>query len=168
MKQGNPEIVVSLEDVVAEIDLPNDSWAAYLNRRTGQIVTVTDEHGTLLDGEELEGVSDGQFEGPPQLGDVLESEDWLALPDKFEIHEYRLLERFSLGVEDAEVRAELLQAISGRGAFRRFREVIHERGMAEAWYAYRDQSYEAIAVEWLEANGIAFTRTKRCRSDDGA
>ena len=168
MKQGQSEIVVALEDVVAEMDLPNDAWAAYLNRRTGKFVTVTDEYGTLVDGEEVEGVSDGQLEGPPQMGDALESSDWIALPDKFDIHEYRLLERFSLGVEDAGVRDALLQAIRGRGAFRRFKEVIHERGIAEAWYAYRDQSFEAIAVEWLEANGIAYTRTKRCRSDDGA
>ena len=168
MKQTKPEIVVALDDVVAEMDLPNDSWSAYLNRRTGKFITVTNEDGTLVDGEESDAVLDREVEGSPQLGDALESGDWIALPDKFDIHEYRLLELFSLGVGDADVRAALLQAIRGRGAFRRFKEVIHERGMAEAWYTYRQQSFEAIAIEWLEANGIAYTRTKRSPSDDGA
>ncbi len=167
-KQGKPETVVALDDVVTEMDLPNDSWTAYLNRRTGQFITVTDEDGTLVDGEEPEGLFDRHPDDALHVGEALLSGDWLALPNKFDIHEYRFLERFSLGVEDAQVRAALLQAIRGRGAFRRFKEVIHAHGIAEAWYAYRQQSFEAIAVEWLEANGIAYTREKPSRSDDGA
>jgi hypothetical protein len=150
------------------MDVPNDTWTSYLNRRTGQFITVTDDSGTLLDGQEVEGLPDLQTDDPAQVADALDSGDWLALPDKFEIHEYRLLERFSLGIENPDLRAALLQAIQGRGAFRRFKEVIHERGMAEAWYAYRQQSFEAIAVGWLEANGIAYTRRQGSRNDDGA
>ena len=168
MKQTKPDVVVALDDVVAEMDLPNDSWTAYLNRRTGKFITVTDQQGTLVDGEEPDAVPDREAEGSPQMDDPLESDDWIALPDKFDIHEYRLLECFSLGVEDADVRAALAQAIRGRGAFRRFKEVIHEHGIAEAWYSYRQQSFEVTAIEWLEANGIAYSRTKRTRSDDGA
>lgn len=162
-KQGKSGVVVALEDVVAEMDLPNDSWSAYLNRQTGQLITLTDDDGTLVDGQ-----PEPQPEDPSQVPEMLESNDWVALPDKFDIHEYRIMERFSLGVEDIEVREALLQAIRGRGAFRRFKEVIHERGVAEAWHAYRQQSFEAIAVEWLEANGIPYRRGERSRSDDGA
>jgi hypothetical protein len=89
---------------------------------------------------------------------ALESEDFLALPGKFEIHEYSIMERFCLGVEDSEARDALLQAIRGRGAFRFFKAVIHERGIAEAWYAFRQRALEEIAVEWLEANGVAYSR----------
>ena len=167
-KKGKSEVVVALEDVVAEMDLLNDLWTAYLNRRTGEFVTVTDEDGTLVDSEDAEGLSDWRPEGLPELGEVVDSDEFLALPDKFDIHEYRMMERFSLGVEDEGMREALLGAIRGRGAFRRFKEVVQECGLAEAWYAYRNQSFEAIAVEWLEANGIAYTRTKRPRSDDGA
>jgi hypothetical protein len=159
--------VVALEDVVVEMDVPNDSGTSYLNRRTGQFVT-TDESGTLLDGQEVEGLPDLESDDPTRVADVLDSVDWVALPDKCEIHEYRLMERFSLGVEDPDVRAALLQAIRGRGAFRRFKDVLHERGMAEAWYTYRHQSLEAIAVEWLEASGIAYSRGKGSRSEGGA
>ena len=36
-------IPVSLRLVVDEMDLPNDEWLAYVNRRTGELVTVPDE-----------------------------------------------------------------------------------------------------------------------------
>ena len=36
-------MVVLLQDVVEAMELPNDAWASYLNPKTGEIVTVTDE-----------------------------------------------------------------------------------------------------------------------------
>jgi hypothetical protein len=82
----------------------------------------------------------------------------VALPHKFETHEYSIVERFCTGVKEPGVPEELLRAIRGTGAFRRFKEVIHDHGIAEAWYAFRQQALEAIAVEWLEANGVAYSR----------
>lgn len=44
---------VSLQDVVEAMDLPNTDWQSYLNRDTGEIVTVTDEDRRLVeDGED--------------------------------------------------------------------------------------------------------------------
>jgi len=152
-----------------EMDLPNDSWTAYLNRRTGELVTVTDEDQRLVEGgENPEGLPEWQRETLPKVRDALESDDFLALPGKFEIHEYRIMERFTLEVEKPEIREALLQGIRGRGAFRRFKEVIHERRLTEAWYAYRQLAFEGIAADWLETNGIAYTRERRPESDDGA
>jgi hypothetical protein len=41
MKKISRQVLVSLHDVVAQMDLTNDTWTAYLNRRTGELVTVT-------------------------------------------------------------------------------------------------------------------------------
>jgi hypothetical protein len=162
-------VVVSLHDVVEAMDVLGEEWTAYLNRKTGELVTVTEEERRLVEEEDgPEGVPDWQAEMLPKVREVLESEDFLALPGKFEIHEYRIMERFCLEFEDAGVREVLLRAIRGRGAFRRFKDVLHERGIAEAWYAYREQALEEIAVGWLEANGVAYRRGKRPPGDDGA
>lgn len=151
------------------MDLLNDTWTAYLNRRTGEFVTVTDEDQRLVEaGEDPEDLLEWQRESLSKVREAVESDDCLALPSKFEIHEYRIMERFSLGIEDIGVREALLQAIRGRGAFRRFEKVIYECGIAEAWYAYRQQALEAIAVDWLEAHEIACSREARPPSDDGA
>ena len=168
--KGGLSIMVSLRDVVAEMDLPNDEWTAYLNRRTGELVTLTDDDARLAEQEEEEATDlpDWQQEQLPKVREVLGSDDFLALPDKHEINEYGIMEDFCLGLEDPALRDALLRAIRGPGAFRRFKDAIHDRGVADAWYAYREQALEAIAVEWLEANGIPFSREKRPPGDSDA
>ena len=158
--------VVSLHDVVEHMDIPSDEWTAYLNRRTGELVDVSHEELRLAEAdEEPQELPDWQDEAVSKAREVLDSEDFLALPDKFEIHEYSIIERFCLEVEDPTTREALLRASRGAGAFRRFKEAIHERHVADAWYAYRQQALEQIAAEWLEANGIAFSREKRPPAD---
>ena len=60
-----------------------------------------------------------------------------------------------------ELRNELLYRIRGSGAFRRFKDAIHRYGIAEEWYAYREQVLEEIAVSWLEVRGIAYRREEQ-------
>ena len=47
-------VVVSLQDVVAAMDLPNDEWTSYINPKTGEIVTVTDEDRHLIEDGDLD------------------------------------------------------------------------------------------------------------------
>ena len=67
------------------------------------------------------------------------------------------MERFCLSVDDEDMRDDLCNAIRGRGAFRSFKDKIHEYGIAEDWYQYRDAALRDIAVTWCEAHGIAYT-----------
>ena len=161
--------IVWLDEVIDHMDLPSEEWAAYLNRHTGELVTVTDEDQRPVDSaEDIKDLPEWQSEALPKVREALESDDFLLLPGKFEIHEYRIMEHFSLAVEELEVREELLQAIRGRGAFRRFREVIRGREIQDRWYAFRQQALEDIAIGWLETNDIAYTRGRRTPSDVGA
>ena len=156
---------VALEKVVAEMDLPNDEWTAFLNRRTGELVTVTDEEARAVeDGEEMSDAPDWERDNLPQVREVLASKDYLPLPGRFEIHEYQIMQRFCGEVEDPELRAKLLDSISGRGAFRMFRSVLDEHGVTEIWYKYRQRALEDIAAEWLDAHGIAYTRGQESRN----
>ena len=76
------------------------------------------------------------------------------MPDQFEVDEWRAMERFSQEVEDRAVSDRLLNAIHGRGAFRCFKESVHQLGLADKWDAFRDEHYRTVAKEWCEANGI--------------
>jgi len=87
----------------------------------------------------------------------VETEHYLPLPDRFEINEYHIMERFCLSVDDADIREDLCDAIRGRGAFRRFKDRVQVYGMAEDWYRYRDAALREIARAWCEAHGIAST-----------
>lgn len=160
---------VSLRAIVSEMDAPGDDWTAYLNPRTGEIISVSDEEIALIESdEEPEELDDGSSEWSPEqlakLREVIESGEYLPLPGRDEIDEYQLMRLFAQQQEDARLREELLRALDGRGAFRCFKDVLHRHGRIEEWYAVRDGAFEDVAVMWLEANGIAFERDGRARS----
>ena len=90
-----------------------------------------------------------------KLRTILGSDDWVKVPDlKFELHEYRLMERFAAAQSDERTRERLLDAINGKGAFRRFKDIVFKLDLPDQWFAYRDSAAEALAREWLESEGF--------------
>jgi len=61
------------------------------------------------------------------------------------------MEDFALGVEDPKASARLLDAVQGRGAFRRFRHELYEwqPNLIGDWHAFRDARARQRAIEWL-------------------
>ena len=149
---------VSLKSVVYEIDVLGEEWTAYISKKTGELVTVTEEEANIVDtgGEDDEFIPDWQRETLPKVREVLESDDFVALPDKFEIHEYSIMERFCLSLSDEGLQDELLYVIRGSGAFRRFKDAIYRKEIQDDWYRFRDESIKDIAIDFLESEGIAF------------
>ncbi|MBI1381807.1 MAG: hypothetical protein GC161_12055 [Planctomycetaceae bacterium] len=164
----NPQLPVSLRAVVEEMDVLSDEMTAYVNRHTGELVTLTgDDVRAVEDGvdEEFDDdefdddeLLDGETDESTKVREVLASEDFLPLPSKFDIDEYRIMERFCEQVEDSGLRDDLLRAIRGSGAFGRLKALAQHRGLMDAWYTFRDRALEDIAAEWLDANGIPYTR----------
>lgn len=152
-------VVVSLKDVVDAIDLPNSEWTSYLNPKTGEIVTVTDEDRSLVEDEDLdeEDLPEWQRESLPKVREALESGAFAALPNKFEIHEWAIMENFSASQSSAARHGELLEAIHGAGAFRNFRSAIRRLGMEDEWFRFRQRAFEEIARDWLIAHDVAFS-----------
>lgn len=148
---------VSLQDIVAAMDLPNAEWASYLDPVTGEIVTVTDEDRRLLEeGGGVEGLPAWQREMLPKVREALESERFLQLPTSFDIHEWAIMERFAHSRSTLTERDELLAAIHGAGAFRKFRRSVQELGIEEDWYGFRQSTFEGSAKAWLEAHNIPY------------
>lgn len=148
---------VSLQDVVNELEALLDESTAYLNRKTGEIITISDDDKELVEGEvDLEDLPAWQRDWLTKVQEVLQSDDYIPLPTKFDIHEYEIMRHFCLSIEDDELREELLYAMRGSGAFRRFKDTIYRRGIKEAWYSYRKAAIEDIAIEWLTGQGIAY------------
>lgn len=82
---------------------------------------------------------------------------FLPLPTSFDIHEYSIMERFSRNYPDIVISQELCELIQGRGAFRRFKDAIHQYGIQGEWYTYKEAALIDIAKDWCEEHGIKYT-----------
>ena len=153
-------VQVKLKDIIEGLEFQADECFSYLNTTTGEVVSVTTEE--LQAAEEdapLEDFPDWQHDAIRIAKDIVETDHYLQLPDRFEIHEYQIMEQFCLSVDDEDLRDDLCDAIRGRGAFRRFKDRMQLYGMAEEWYRYRDAALREIAVAWCEEHGIPYTET---------
>lgn len=154
--------IVSLRDVIDEMEMSSDEATAYINRKTGELITLTHEDLALAeDPDEAAEAAEWQKDILPKAREVAASGDFIALPGKFEIHEWSIMERFARSITDAAVNDELQAAVHGGGAFRRFKDAVHRLGIADEWYRFRDVALEEIAIEFLEAHGIELRREPR-------
>ena len=151
---------VQLKAVVEEMEFGGDEWVAYINRRTGELVSFPSE---LLShkGKVKATAADWEAEMAEDCRRVLGSKDFIALPSERDIHEYAIMERFCHSLDSTPTRDRLLDAISGRGAFRRFKDLVQRLDIDQDWYRYRDRAFKKIAADFLEAEGIP------CIDDDG-
>jgi hypothetical protein len=143
---------VRLKDIVEGMEFQSDEMTAYLHRPTGHVVTVSQEAFDAAEHDDQDWVT------PEELAEarrILDREDeYLALPDRFEIDEFRMMERFAVSRQYPHLGDDLLAGLHGRGAFRRFKDAVHRLQLAEEWYAFREHSYEEVARAWCDANGI--------------
>jgi hypothetical protein len=148
----NMDAKVRLSDVRDGMDMQSDEMTTYVHRPTGRVITVSDEAMRAAeDGDE----DDVEPEELAEARGILAREsDYLPLPDRFEIDEYRMMERFAAGISDPSARDEVLDMLRGSGAFRRFKDTVRRLGLDEEWYGYRDRAYEQAARDWCEANGL--------------
>jgi hypothetical protein len=150
--------LVKLTDIIDGLECQSDEGSSYLNTTTGKVVYCTEEELRAAEEEEpLEDFPKWQRDAIRIAGEILETDHYLPLPTKFDIHEYSIMERFCLSVDDDDMRGDLCNAIRGRGAFRRFKDRIHAYGIADEWYRYRDEALRDIAIAWCEENGIRYT-----------
>jgi len=153
-------VQVKLQDILEGMDFQSDEQSAFLNLTTGEVVSITDEELRAAENDEpLEDFPEWQHAAIRIAGEIVATDHYLPLPDRFEINAYRMMERFCLSVDDDDLRDELCDAIRGRGAFRRFKDKVQAYGIAEAWYRYRDAALREIAKAWCEAHGIPYTET---------
>jgi Uncharacterised protein family (UPF0158) len=149
---------VSVRSIVNEMDMLSYDVSAYINKKTGELVSVSEEEAGIIEAgnEDDEFIPEWQKETLPKVREVLESNDFVALPDQFEIDEYSIMKSFCRSLSDEGLRDELLHAIRGSGAFRRFKDAIHHKGIQDDWYRFRDGILKGIAVDFLESEGIAY------------
>lgn len=166
--------VVSLRDLVDELQTLSHESHVYLKKFTGKAISIRgddfemvrhmEEFDEIEEGDDNEiisdtdGYSDLEIEFFQDVKNVLAmDDDYLKLPSKFDIDEYEIMERFCLSISDEKISDVLLGKIRGSGAFRRFKDTIYRYRIEEDWFRFRDEAYKEIAVSWLKSHGFAYT-----------
>ncbi len=148
---------VKLDLIVQEIAFQLDERSSFLNKETKEIVSVSDDDFRAVEDEEpIDNFPDWQQQDIEMAREVLYGNSWIPLPSEFDIHEYRIMERFCLSLENDKLRDIMYYSIKGKGAFRRFKNNIRKYNLEQDWYEYRDEALRTIAIEWCEDNGIEY------------
>ena len=82
------------------------------------------------------------------------SGDYIRLPTQYEIHEYEMMEDFTEQYPDKKTEIALLNALHGRGAFRRFKDTLIYLGIREEWFTFRNREYREVAERWCMDNRL--------------
>ena len=93
------------------------------------------------------------------LRDIVETDHYLPLPDRFEINEYQIMERFCLSVDDEDMRDDLCDAIRGRGAFRSSKTGCRRMGLLKSGIGIVMQPCERLP--WRGVRNMAFRTPRR-------
>ena len=160
--------VVKLTDLTDSLDMGSDEMGTWLDRQTGEVIVVDTaviDAVESIEGDTMpDGLDDWQEEQLPAARGICDGDKrYLALPDKFDFHEYRHMERFVGTFTDARVADQLWSAIKGKGAFRHFKDTAHRLGVIDDWYRFREEAMNQFMLDWAEANGVAVDRTPRRR-----
>jgi hypothetical protein len=111
---------------------------SYLHLATGDVLRVVD------------GVADPQMHARIN-GDTT----YLRIAPVSSREQYRWMERYIPMVEDVDLRAKLVASIDGKGAFRRFKDVLMSHGTErERWFTFRSERLRTFMEAWLVAHAI--------------
>jgi hypothetical protein len=111
---------------------------SYLHLVTGDVLRVVD------------GVADPQMHAR-----IASDANYLRIDPVSSREQYRWMERFIPMVEDPELQGKLTQAIDGKGAFRRFKDVLMNYGPErERWFSFRSERLRIFMEAWLNAHAL--------------
>jgi hypothetical protein len=111
---------------------------SYLHLSTGEVLRVVD------------GIAD------PEMHQRIASDlSYMRIEPVSSREQYRWMERFIPMVEDKPLVELLAQAIDGKGAFRRFKDVLMSHGAErERWFAFRSERLRVFMEAWLAAHAL--------------
>jgi Uncharacterised protein family (UPF0158) len=112
---------------------------SYLHLMTGEVLRVVD------------GIAD-----PEMHSRIASDTTYMRIEPVSSREQYRWMERFIPMVDEGELRDQLSAAIDGKGAFRRFKDVLMTYGTdRERWFAFRSERLRVFMEAWLGAHGLA-------------
>ena len=128
-------IKVKLKTIADALEWVNNETTVYYDIETGETEVWSEYGDNEIEEEELE--------------ERLDAGRYIALPDSMEINEYHMMQAFAYDRDE-----RLVNAIQGRGAFRRFKDTAVEIGLIDDWYEFLENCYRSRAEDWCEDHNL--------------
>ena len=134
------KVRIDLEQLRWAFEQRSGEWDWVLDTETGSVLPLTEGEELPMPIDDIAGDDTGRFLG-------IEPEDsWEG---------YRDMEDFIATVADSRLRELLGVAIAGKGAFRRFKDVLSSAAdERERWFRFRDGRLDGRIRAWLAQNDI--------------
>ena len=134
--------MINLDIIVEALEMTDDETEFFFDREKNDTVMLSQYS------DDYQQVSD--------MIDEDEDDRFIRLPSQREINEYGMMEEFVSNVRNDSQRVALEIALSGRGAFRHFKDTVIRFGIEKNWYAFRDKEYLHVAREWCVENDVEY------------
>jgi len=161
------EIQKAMEDVV------RDSFDYFLDLHTGEVIALSEDildevEDRLYEGD-FDEIGDGieyiEFSEDPKLPSWMEDEVELVLdvildknaryvriPERYSSEAHQAMHEFLETVENPVLKGELTHTLNGKGAFRRFKDVlINYPKERKRWHGYNALAMKRVIIEWLKS-----------------
>jgi hypothetical protein len=167
------KLKIDLSELAFAFDNASFDMNQYLDLETGEVVAVDSETSHLLE-ELYEEMGPEAGDDSKDLDKALQRAqlpDWqraavrlarqvelgsgtryAMVPEADSFESYRQMEDFIATVNDKSLRHRLAEAIQGRGAFARFKNVLHgSPGERERWFEFKAARVCKRMVDWLKS-----------------
>jgi hypothetical protein len=134
------KVPINWNDLEIAVERNAPATESFLDLTSGHVVTVVG----------------GDPEAPFQKRQISENiKNYLRIEPASSREQYRWMERFVTSVVDEQLRERLVISIDGKGAFRRFKDVlIAYPAERERWFSYRAELLHWHIHNWLGDNQI--------------
>lgn len=174
MEDPKRKLKIDLDELALAFDSSFGETYHYLDRETGEVILVTDDSRFQLEEVWDQVGEDADLDAVLAAIEKLDIPDWdkefmrdaalveagfgtryVAVPTLDSHEGYQDMEAFIETVADDHLAELLAVAIQGRGAFRRFKDVLlgypEER---ERWFRFKDDLVRQRVLKWLDSEGI--------------
>jgi hypothetical protein len=152
---------VDLDEIASIMEMPDNFGSTRLfDTETGGIIDIPDEVMSAVESDDKDEI-DSMPEWEKGLVETAESVlsdeagRYVDIPRKPSYESYNLMVEFAGSVKDRSLREKLDIALDGKGAFRRFKNVLSGYPEEEMkWFAFKDGRLKQEVIEWLNSLGI--------------
>lgn len=171
------QLAVEWQELMLAFDDSSLEANYYLDTETGQVLLVTDEAFRQLEelyDEHFDPEAPEAFDVEAALAEMDNLHDWqkeevleadfveahyggrfIAIPETPSYEAYDEMQDFISTIQDDRLYRRLRDATQGRGAFRRFKDILWQHpAEQERWYAFQDNRLRERILEWLADHGI--------------